>query len=296
MKLAVVILNWNAVEDTAACLRSVQAWEPAALPGRPEIWVVDNGSRAPGIEPVRREFPGVHVLASPVNRGFAGGSNLGIEAALAGGSDAVLLLNNDAAVDAASVAAMLTTLGTDPGIGVVGPTLWHRGRCVSAGGRDIARHRVTHVRLREPPAALLEVDYVPGTVALVRRQVFEAVGLLDEAFFFGGEMADLCHRARRRGLRSVTDPRARATHDLDRSSRERRTLHLYYIVRNRFLFVRKHHPRQRAWLYAVWTGRAALTALLAAGRGDLRRARAAVLGALDGLRGRFGGGNERILA
>jgi hypothetical protein len=296
MKLAVVILNWNALEDTAACLRSVQAWETAGFPVRPALWVVDNGSRAPGIEPVRREFPEVHVLASPVNRGFAGGSNLGIEAALAGGSDAILLLNNDAAVDSSSVAALLATLGSDPGIGVVGPTLWHRGRCVSAGGRNIARYRVTHLRLREPPASLLEVDYVPGTVALVRRQVFDAVGLLDEDYFFGGEMADLCHRARRHGLRSVTDPRARAVHDLDRSSRERRTLHLYYIVRNRFLFVRKHYPRRRAWLVPVWTGWATLTALVALGRGDSRRARAAALGVLDGVRGRFGGQNERVLA
>jgi GT2 family glycosyltransferase len=140
------------------------------------------------------------------------------------------------------------------------------------------------------------VDYVPGTVALVRRQVFEAVGLLDEDYFFGGEMADLCHRARRHGLRSVTDPRARAVHDLDRSSRERRTLHLYYIVRNRFLFVRKHYPRRRAWLVPVWVGWATLTALVALGRGDSRRARAAALGVLDGVRGRFGGQNERVLA
>ena len=210
MKLSVVILNWNAAQDTATCLRSVQAWEPTGLVGRPAIWVVDNGSRPPGIEPVRREFPDVHVVQSPTNRGFGGGSNLGIEAALDSGADAVLLLNNDASVDASSVATMLATLGSDPAIGVVGPTVWHQRRCVSAGGRDIARHGVTHLRLREPPTAQLDVDYVPGTIALVKRQVFEQVGLLDEDYFFGGEMADLCHRARLRGFRSVTDPRARA--------------------------------------------------------------------------------------
>jgi GT2 family glycosyltransferase len=295
MKLAVVILNWNAAEDTVSCLRSVQTWKGAGLLGRPTLWVVDNGSRPPGIEPIRREFPEVRVLASPVNRGFAGGSNLGIAAALADGCDAVLLLNNDAVVEASGVAAMLATLASDPGIGVVGPTLWHHGRCISAGGRDIARHRVTHLRLREPPATRLDVDYVPGTVALVRRQLFEAVGLLDEDYFFGGEMADLCRRARLHGLRSVTDPAARAVHDLDRSSRERRTLHVYYIVRNRFLFVRKHYPRQRAWLYAVWTGWAALAALAALGHGDTRRARAVALAVLDAARGRFGGQNERVL-
>jgi GT2 family glycosyltransferase len=296
MKLSVVILNWNAAQDTATCLRSVQAWEPTGLVGRPAIWVVDNGSRPPGIEPVRREFPDVHVVQSPTNRGFGGGSNLGIEAALDSGADAVLLLNNDASVDASSVATMLATLGSDPAIGVVGPTVWHQGRCVSAGGRDIARHGVTHLRLREPPTAQLDVDYVPGTIALVKRQVFEQVGLLDEDYFFGGEMADLCHRARLRGFRSVTDPRARALHDLDRSSPDRQILHLYYIFRNRFLFVRKHYPRWRVWFGARWMGRAALTALAALCRGNRRRARAAVLSVVDGLRGRFGGQNERILA
>ena len=114
MKLSVVILNWNAAEDTAACVRSVRAWESHGGPSRPAIWVVDNGSDPPGIDPIRREFPEVHALESPVNRGFAGGCNLGIRAALDHGSEAVLLLNNDASVDASSVAALLATLESDP--------------------------------------------------------------------------------------------------------------------------------------------------------------------------------------
>jgi GT2 family glycosyltransferase len=295
-RLAVVILNWNAAQDTAVCLRSIRAWEAAGETGRPAVWVVDNGSRPPGVEPIRHEFPEVHVVQSPVNRGFGGGSNLGIEQALAGGAGAILLLNNDATVDAAGVVAMLETLESDPTIGVVGPTLWHGDRCVSAGGRDIARHGRTHLRLPATPTKLLDVDYVPGTVALVKREVFERVGLLDEDYFFGGEMADLCHRARGLGFRSVTDPRARARHDLDRSARERQTLHVYYILRNRFLFVRKHHPRQRAWLYARWTAQAVLSGLAALARGHWTRARAAAMGALDGLGGRVGGQNERVLS
>lgn len=294
MKLSVVILNWNATEDTAACVRSVQTWEAGGHGGRPVIWVVDNGSAPPGLGPIRREFPEVRVLESPTNRGFAGGCNLGIRAALDQGSEAILLLNNDASVDAPSAAALLATLESDPSIGVVGPTIWHLGQCVSAGGRNIARYANTHLRPRTPPDALLDVDYVPGTVALARRQLFDRVGLLDEDFFFAGEMADLCHRARACGFRSVTEPRARARHNLDRSARDRLTLHIYYIVRNRFLFVRKHFPRRRGLLYARWTARAALTALVAVWRGQGRRARAVALGVLDGLRGRFGEQNARV--
>jgi GT2 family glycosyltransferase len=191
---------------------------------------------------------------------------------------------------------MLQTLASAPEIGVVGPTVWHQGKCVSMGGRDIVRYGTTHLRLREPPTTVLDVDYVPGTIALVKREVFERVGLLDEDYFFGGEMADLCHRARLCGYRSVTDPRGRALHDLARSSQERDTLHIYYVVRNRFLFARKHHARQKARLYARWTMRASVTTLAALCRGNWKRARAVALGVLDGIRGRVGGQNERLLA
>jgi GT2 family glycosyltransferase len=293
--LSVVILNWNAVEDTASCLRSIEAWGPAGVVGRPVIWVVDNDSRPPGVEPIRREFPGVRVLQSPTNRGFGGGNNLGIEAALRAGAEAVLLLNNDASVGGPSVATMLATLASDPAIGVVGPTIWHRDECVSAGGRDIARYSITHLRPREAPTTLADVDYVPGTVALVTRRVFEVVGLFDEDYFFGGEMADLCHRARLHGIRSVIDPAARARHDLDRSLRARETLHVYYVVRNRFLFVRKHHPGRCARLYARWMLRALPIAAGALCRGRWGRARSVALGVLDGVRGRFGGQNARVL-
>jgi GT2 family glycosyltransferase len=294
-KLSVVILNWNAAEETAACLRSVEAWSSTGLVDRPAIWVVDNASRPPGIAQIRREFADIRILASPMNRGFGGGNNLGIEAALGTGTEAVLLLNNDASVGAEGVATMLRTLTSDSAIGVVGPTIWHRGECVSAGGRDIARYAVTHLRPSAPPVTPVDVDYVPGTVALFRREVFEQVGLFDEDFFFGGEVADLCHRARLHGFRSVIDPGARAEHDLDRSLQMRQTLHVYYVVRNRFLYVRKHHARHRVRLYGRWILRGLLTGAAALSRGQWRRARSVTLGVLDGVRGRFGGQNARVL-
>ncbi len=295
MKLSVVILNWNAAEDTEHCIRLVEAWGSKALVPRPIIWVVDNGSRKPGVERLKLDHPEVRFLVSDVNLGFAGGSNLGIEAALELGSDAILLLNNDASVDEESVASMLSTLTSDPQIGVVGATLWQGARLLTAGGRDIARHAATHVLPKNLPSGLLDVDYVPGTVALIDRRVFQEVGLLDDDYFFGGEMADLCLRARRQGFRCVTETRARASHDLDRSFQIRATLHIYYVFRNRFLYIRKHYPRQRAWLYTLWILRGAYAAVVALAKGNWRRARAVGLGLVDGLIGRFGGQNDRVL-
>jgi GT2 family glycosyltransferase len=295
MKLAVVVVNWNAIGDTNECILSVQGWSARSLGGRPKVWIIDNGSQQPGFEKLIEQFPDVHFLRNAVNQGFAAANNRGITSALESGADAVLLLNNDARLDEASVASMLATLASQPGIGVVGPTLWDGNELLAAGGRDIARYSKTHVIPSHPPTELLDVDYVPGTAALVSRRVFETVGLLDEDYFFSGEMADLCCRARRGGFRCVVDPEARASHDLSRSASMRDSLHVYYIFRNRFLYARKHHPRHKNWHYALWTVRGAAAAMGAVAKGNVRRARTISLSVVDGLSGRFGGQNDRIL-
>lgn len=295
MKVAVIIVNWNAAADTRRCVASVEAWRLSEGVPAPRIWVVDNGSIDPGLEALRREHPGARVLVSSVNRGFAGGSNMGVVAALAEGYDAILLLNNDATLHADSLASMVATLTSSPMNGVVGPALWDGDRLLSVGGRDIARHAVTHNQPCILPASPVEVDHVSGTAVLIHRRVFDQVGLLDEDFFFGGELADLCRRARQRGLRSIADPCARAQHDLRRSSVIRERLHIYYVVRNRFLYIRKHRARRRRQLYLLWSLRGMQALALAVLRGQRHRARAIALGLVDGLSGRFGGQNERVL-
>lgn len=292
MKLAVIVINWNAAEDTIRCVRSVLGWSSL----QPAVWVVDNASTNRDAGLIVQHCPQARVLCNPVNRGFAGGNNPAIAGALEEGSEALLLLNNDAAIEEKDVALLIEALGSDPKIGLVGPTMWDGGRLISIGGRDISRHVVTHIRPAEPPTGLLDVDYVSGTVALVRAEVFREVGLLDEEFFFSGEMADLGRRAVDRGYRCVVEGRARATHELARSAQARNRLHAYYIIRNRFLFIRKHCPSQRFYLYPFWAGYSLCLCAVDLLKGNGQQARAAALALLDGLTGRFGGQNERVLS
>jgi GT2 family glycosyltransferase len=111
------------------------------------------------------------------------------------------------------------------------------------------------------------------------------------------EVADLCMRARRQGYISVVDTRAHAYHALGRSSRLRETLHTYYIIRNRFLFISKFYSGPlKLLLRGFWTlySLALGTKLVLSGKPAT--AQAVRLGLLDGLCGRFGGQNERVLA
>lgn len=293
MRIGVIILNWNAAEDTISAIRAVTSWNEL----RPTILVVDNGSCAADAEAVSRECPDATLIQSSVNRGFAGGNNLGISEALDAGLDPILLLNNDASVGEHDIMRLIATMDSDPAIGIVGPLLYNAQEpteLIAVGGRDPVRHHLSHI-MELPQAEISAVDYVPGTVCVIRNRVFEEAGLLDEDYFYSMEIADLCFRARRAGLKSVIDTRAQAFHNLARSSDVRSTLHTYYIIRNRFLFIRKFYPAAKLAYFAVWTGYALALALKLQWSGQQSSSHAVRSGLMDGLRGRFGGRNEVVL-
>jgi hypothetical protein len=295
MEIAVVILNWNAADDTVRCVRHVASWDIL----RPTIIVVDNASTdgSPGV--IARECPGVHLIQNSANLGFAGGNNEGIRRALSWGDTPILLLNNDACIEETDVIRLMETLVADERMGLVGPLLFdaeQRETLLAAGSRNPARHHHSHNRALPTDGPVHTVECVPGTVILVRADVFRRVGLLDERYYFASEVADLCLRAKQQGYLSAVDTRARAFHNLERSSNLRETLHSYYIVRNRFLLIRKFHQGPRLLFYAFWTLYSLALSLKVQLKGKRPAARAIRLGLLDGLQGRFGGQNERVMA
>ena len=294
MKVAVVILNWNQAVDTAHCVHELLAWPLEAE----HIWVVDNASAPADRTQLQRDCSAVHLQYSEINRGFAGGNNLALAEILCQDYEAVLLLNNDASLDKGSFEHLCNTLAMYPEVGIVGPTLWDATdprHMLSAGGLDIAYHVASHRLGPVECGQLPRVDYVPGTCALIRTNVLSEVGLLNEDFFFGGEVAAFCASAIKCGFSSAIDGCAKALHSVDRSSLIRRDLHTYYVIRNRFLFTRLFHSQAQFALYLMWTAYAGYNSLLALLHGDMQHARAICLGCIDGWTRRYGGQNERVL-
>jgi hypothetical protein len=295
MQLAIIILNWNAAEDTIRCVQSIAQWKDL----QPTIWVVDNGSVDGNAERIAQSCPHIHLIRNGANLGYAGGNNQAVRAALAQGNVPLLFLNNDAEITEADVSQLVETLQANPHFGFVGPLLVDAekpDKLLAAGGQNIIFHLTSHRLKSSLPNQPIElVDYIPGTVMLARAEVFRQVGLLDEAYFFTGEMPDICYRAQQHGYLSAVDRRARARHALKRSSGLRQSLYVYYILRNRFLFLRKHY-RWQVWLYAFWICYSLALAIKLRLSGQPSTARAVWLGLWDGLRGQFGGQNERILA
>ena len=296
MHVAAVILNWNQADATLRAAGALRAW------ARPPdaVWIVDNASTDASRTRIPARCPEARYLYSEVNRGFAGGVNLALRRALESPAEAVLILNNDAALPEDAARRLQEALAADPRLAAVGPLLDESDGArprLTAGGRDIDRRFETRIRVKPSGAGLAggdavrPVDYVPGAAALVRAAAFRSVGLFDEAYFFSGEMADLCRRARVAGWHCAIFPRAVAVHEPGAGA-IRSTLYRYYTLRNRFLFVSRHEPERRRRLFAFWTACGVLMAALAYVRGRPAQARAAWWGLRDGLAGRFGNRNE----
>jgi GT2 family glycosyltransferase len=269
------------------------------------VIVVNNDSRP--AEPELHDLahaPNVLLIETGHNRGFPGGANAGIRAARSRGAHAVLLVNSDLRVEAGCLGALETACVTAPHAAIAGPLVVRADDPQRVESWGIAYHRQTgRMRLRShgaradavARARVEEVDAIAGCLMLIRCEVFAAIGLLDEAFFFGFEDLEYCLRARAAGFRTVVAGAAVARHHggLTIGPSPRR---LYFAARNHLLLNRRVSRDEAA---AVRVARAAsILALngvhaLTADGGSVRSRLAAVArGAVDYMAGRFGAGPE----
>jgi GT2 family glycosyltransferase len=217
----------------------------------------------------------------------------------------ILLLNTDAEISEAGVSRLIERLKANPQIAILGPLI-HEGndrvRRHLVGGRDIARYSSTRIAVQLgdlkslPGYPLHEVGYVSGTVFLARGSVFEEVGFLDEQYFFSGEIADFCTRARDSGHKICVDLEVEAQHDSGQTPPPmRETLHVYYGLRNRFLYIRKHHASEKMKYFSYRTLVGVLALARALGQGRIAKARAIVLALTHAHTGQYGNQNAKFL-
>lgn len=301
LKLAIVIVNWNNFPDTRACLNSVFAADCQNF--SLQLFVVDNGSTDDSLSRLREEFGArVEILASEKNLGFAGGNNLAIRRALAHGADLVLLLNNDTIVADDVFQKLLEACLSYPDFGIFGGKIYYHTenkRLWYAGGeiyRGLARTR--HLGFGKLDSPIYQksrpVSFITGCLMLIRREVFEKIGLLEESLFLYFEDVEFCLRAARQNIAMLYVPAAVISHKVGAGGRGQYTPHyLYYQTRNRYLVLQK----AGGWLYHLWllplhiflygALRAAVVAIFPDTQ-KWPRIRAIWQGCWDGLRGRVG--------
>ncbi len=216
MKVHCVIVNWNGGAGNHACLSSVLA---AGIP-EAHIHFIDNGSTDGSTESVEDRHPGLALMRTGTNLGFAAAANIGVRNALSAGAEAVLFMNNDALLDAAALQAFEQAVQRAPKAGLYGPRVYmdaRRERLWCCGmdlgrGPNLARLRGHGMNAAGRFLVEEEVNALTGCGLLVLREVFERIGLLDEAWFVYVEDADFCARARKAGFSMRYVPEAVLEH------------------------------------------------------------------------------------
>lgn len=216
-QLSIILISWNSLPMLKQCLRSL---EPVMARRDVETVWVDNGSTDGSSDFVASHYSGIKVKLLPENKGVAYARNRGVE--LSAGRY-ILFLDDDTESTPEAIDTLVNYLETHPEAGIAGcalrdkegrlqdsfkpyPGLWRKVKNVVRGK--------LRIKQREPalPPMAIYPTYVIGACQLIRREVFERVGLLDEAIFYGPEDADLCLRARRAGWLTVYLPQACMLH------------------------------------------------------------------------------------
>ncbi len=224
--ISVVVVGWNARRYLELCLESLEAAPPRRSM---EVLVVDNASTDGTAEMIETKFPWVKLLKSPENLGFSRGNNLAIRQCQ---GRYIALVNPDVILLPGCLDALADFLDQHPKVGNVGPrvfnpdmtqqstcrrfpTLWNNFCSATALATKFKNSRLfagehmwyfSHDRT-------LTVDVIVGCFSMIRRQTFDAVGLLDEKLFMYGDDVDWCRRCWNAGWQVVFYPGAQAIHD-----------------------------------------------------------------------------------
>ncbi len=202
MLVSIIIVNYNTYALTAACLRSVLAQIRGVAF---EIILVDNASTERDAADFQREFPGIRLVRSPVNGGFARGNNLGLAEAT---GDVLLLLNSDTVLEEDAVSKAAAYLRAHPAIGALTVGLYYPGGRIQHYARrykdvthellDLLRPVLYLLPYRKRAVLMLNqyynndfdvrCDWVGGAFFMMPRAALEALGgRLDERYFMYGE-------------------------------------------------------------------------------------------------------------
>src|SRR3989344_8476608 len=227
MKLAIVILNFNGLDDTLTCLDSIRKLKTDDV--FLETIVVDNFSSDGSQEALPKEKDIVYIQNQD-NFGYAGGNNVGIKYALERNADAVLILNNDTFVDSKLILNLIDVL--DQG-DVISPKIFfargfefHKlryspkdlGKVIWSAGGEIDWSNVLgkHLGVDEVDRGQFgvrkQITFATGACMFVKREVFEKIGYFDEKYFLYLEDMDFCMRAKKAGFRIIFEPSAVVSH------------------------------------------------------------------------------------
>lgn len=195
-----VILNYNGFDDCRKCINSLKKISYDNL----KIVVVDNASTDFSISELKKTFPWLEIIVSTHNGGYAAGMNIGAVFALKNNAQYILLMNNDIIVTENFLEPMLRTFNADNKIGIVSPKVGYTDKkeiIYCAGGRidKILCGGVSGYKGKEFSKygnENREITLAEGCCMLIKSEVFQTIGFMNEKYFMYFEDVDFSLRVR----------------------------------------------------------------------------------------------------
>lgn len=246
--LSIITINYNGLKDTCELIDTLPLEDESI-----EVIVVDNASKEDEATQIEQRYPQVKVIRSKENLGFAGGNNLGIQAAQ---GKYLFFLNNDTIlrckmedVRSKMFQPLIERLESSPKIGMVSPKIkfsWGDNPIQYAGYTPLSK-----ITLRNSSIGFGESDngqyntahptpYAHGAAMMVKQEVIDKAGLMPDCYFLYYEELDWSMMIRRAGYDIWYEPACTIFHKESQATGQNSPLRTYYITRNRLLFAKRN--------------------------------------------------------
>lgn len=258
MDCSIVIVNYNTKDLLLKCLHSVFTMKTAY---DYEVIVVDNASDDDSVNSVKIYYPQAIILPQNKNLGYSKSNNKGIDISR---GRYILLLNPDTIVEPETISEMIRLMDENSHVGIAGckiilpdgsldkackrtfPTplnsFYHFSGLAKMfpNSKRFGAYNLTFLNENQ----ISEVDSVVGAFMLVRKEVVEQIGMLDEDYFMYAEDVDWCLRAKNNGWTVLYYPKVNIIHYKRASSSKRRIRSLYHFYSSMLIFYRKHYMQK----------------------------------------------------
>ena len=261
------ITNYNTKDLLGSCIDSVIK----GVKGHSyEIIVVDDSSSDGSAAMIREKYPQIKVIENEINKGYVRSNNIGIKSSR---GRYIMSLNSDTVVLAGSIDKIIQFMDKNPDAGAAGPKLLNSDGSIqlqarrgfptplnsffyfSGLSRLFPKNRLMggYLLTYLDDQAIAEVDSLCGAAMIVKRDIIDKVGLMDESYFMYGDDIDWCYRIKKAGWKVYYFPEAEIIHYGGRGGSRRQSYrNIFEFHRAMAVFYRKHYAKKHLFL-VNWT-------------------------------------------
>ncbi len=259
--VSIIIVNYKVKNELFECLSSIEKINQGV---KYEIIVVDNSEDNLIESELKNKFSKVKYINSEKNLGYGGGNNLGAKYSK---GDYLLILNPDTKLISGKISNIVNFIKKNKKVGAVAPLLINQNSMpfelqgvkdltpkraifsLSIVSRIFPRNKIykEYYMLGWDKSKKQEVDVVPGTAFIIKKDIFEKIGGFDEKFFLFFEEFDLCRRLKGRGYKNYINPDLKIYHKWGASTAKNEFTKKYFL-KSRFYYFKKNYGLIKALL------------------------------------------------